>query len=195
MAGPGLRGRVCAALIGILATGCSGPDGHDGVPVPTAPRPGPLTSTAPSPPTTVPATPPAPGAVYLAAVELAPEDPYPGGQIVLIVNGTGGSVDPRCWTVRSQASGRSARVLVDKPLARGAYLRLLPEVVLFDSEDAVSLLDAGGHVLDRTPVLTDRAGDDRLWSREATGPWAFVRGFHLPDQVADGRLVAAPGPC
>jgi hypothetical protein len=133
--------------------------------------------------------------VYLAAVELAPEDPYPGGQIVLIVNGTGGSVDPRCWTVRSQASGRSARVLVDKPLARGAYLRLLPEVVLFDSEDTVLLLDAGGQVVDRTPVLADRAGDDRLWSREATGTWAFVRGFHLPDQVADGRLVAAPGPC
>ena len=133
--------------------------------------------------------------MYLAAVELLPEDPYPGGQLVVLINGSGQPVSTTCWTVRSAGTGKSGRILVGKALAPGAYLRLLPEVVLFDSEDTLSLFDAQGQLVDRTPRLTDRARDDRLWFRQRTGTWTFDRGFPLPPQVSDGRLVAATDAC
>jgi hypothetical protein len=131
----------------------------------------------------------------LTAVELAPEDPQPGGQLVILVNDTGQSADLACWSVQSAGTGKSARIIMKRPLAPGAFLRLIPEIVLFDSVDTLSLLDRQGRLVDRTPKLTDRLRDDQLWFRQPAGTWAFGRGFHLPNQVDDGRLVAATNTC
>ncbi|WP_446215520.1 lamin tail domain-containing protein [Micromonospora sp. IBHARD004] len=131
----------------------------------------------------------------LTAVELLPEDPYPGGQLVVLVNGSGGPVDLTCWTVRSTVTGKSARIMTGHALPPGGYLRLLPESVLFDSADTLSLLDRSGRLVDRTPSLTDRARDDQVWFRQRNGSWTFGRGFRLPDRVDDGRLAVGINTC
>ena len=133
--------------------------------------------------------------IYIGAVELSPEDPSPGGQYVLLVNGGDKTADVACWAVRSTGSSRSARIVGDKPLAPGAGLRLVPDTTLFQSTDTLVLLDKQGRVVDRTPQLSDRAGDDQVWFRARSGTWSLGRAFTLPDQVVDGRLLIGPGSC
>ncbi len=112
-----------------------------------------------------------------------------GGKLMILVNGSDRPADVSCWTVKS-ASGRSARISIKAPLAPGASLRLIPEAPLFETVDTLSLLDRQGQVVDRTPQLSDRAHDDQIWFRQPNGTWTFGRGFPLPGQLTDGRLVA-----
>jgi hypothetical protein len=188
---------VCTglSLVVAAAAGCTkpAPSGSRRPARPSVAAPAPGTGQ----PTTVPAVPPPPGAsaVRLTAVELQPEDPYPGGQLVVLVNDGDRMVDLACWTVRSESTGRTARILTQKPLAPGAHMRLIPESVVFDSVDTLSLLDPRGQLADRTPKLTDRARDDQLWFRHDSA-WTFGKGFRLTGQVFDARLVvAAPDSC
>jgi hypothetical protein len=128
-------------------------------------------------------------------VELAPEDPSPGGQYVLLVNGSDKTVDVACWAVRSTGSSRSARIVSAKPLVPGVGIRLIPDTALFQSSDTLVLLDRQGRVVDRTPQLSDHAGDDQVWFRASSGTWSLGRAFTLPDQVVDGRLLIGPDSC
>jgi hypothetical protein len=189
---------VAMGLIVAFAGGCTKAT-PDSTGSPGSPRPGASGSVSGEPnrsqPTVVSASAPRAGTMHLVAVELQPEDPQPGSQLVLLANDTGRSADVNCWIVRSSGTGKSARIIAKRPLAPGMYLRLLPEIVLFDSADTLSLLDRRAQLVDQTPKLTDRARDDQLWFRQPSGTWAFGRGFRLPTQVDDGRLVTGTNTC
>ena len=194
----GVSPRRCCLMVAVLVllaalgAGCSSgnpdvaPPLHSSSTAASAPPGGAGTSGQPP---TVTAPPPKPGSVRITAVELAPEDPHPGGQILLLANDTDRAVDMSCWTVNSASTGKSAWIIVKGPVAPGASLRLVPETALFESVDTLSLLDRQGQVVDRTPKLTDRTRDDQLWFRQSNGTWTFGRGFLLPRQIADARLV------
>jgi hypothetical protein len=201
--------RCCALALtvaGGLLAGCSGDDAgahpsttpQTSAPVPVTSAPtGPATSsrTAPTQPTTVRTTGPSAGSVRLEMVELASEDPSPGGQFVVVRNGTSSPVDLRCWTLRSASTGTNARITEVPELAPGAAARLFADRGVLGNGDTLRLLDRAGREADRTPQLTDRSSDDRLWSRDRTGGWRFGRDPTVPAQIVDGRLVVATGTC
>ncbi|MFB6722889.1 hypothetical protein ACFCV3_22110 [Kribbella sp. NPDC056345] len=128
-------------------------------------------------------------------MEVASEDRSPGGQYVLLLNGTSQAVDLACWSVRSVSTGISARVSIGAAIPPGGAARLFPDGRLFGSADTVVLSNRDGHEADRTPRVTDRAGDDQLWFRDQTGGWRFGRGLALPSQVVDGRLAMRSTSC
>ncbi|WP_328993946.1 lamin tail domain-containing protein [Kribbella sp. NBC_01245] len=191
------RGFAAAFLLivgALLALpGCSDDEGQGG------PTPAPVTS-----PTSLPtantspasqATPRPDGLIRIIAVEVASEDPSPGGQYVLLFNGTSKAVDLACWTVRSASTGSSARVSIAAAIPPGGAARLFPDDRLFGSADTVELSTRDGHQVDRTPRITDRTGDDQVWFRDQTGDWRFGRGLALPSQVVDGRLAMRTESC
>ncbi|MFI5713346.1 hypothetical protein [Kribbella sp. NPDC051620] len=128
-------------------------------------------------------------------MEIASEDRSPGGQYVLLFNGTSKAVDLACWTVRSESTGISAHVSIGTATPPGGSARLFPDHRLFGSADTVALTDRDGHRVDRTPRITDRTGDDQVWFRDQTGGWRFGRGLTLPSQVVDGRLAMQSTSC
>lgn len=131
----------------------------------------------------------------IVAVEVAPEDPAPGGQFLLVLNGTGQPVDMTCWAVRSAATGATARVSTPDKVPAAAALRLFPDRGLFGSPDTLRLSDRQGREIDRTPRITDRTGDDQVWFRDRNGGWRFGRQPAVPPQVVDGRLVLKTTAC
>lgn len=193
------RGLAAAFLLTagamLVLPGCSDDAGQGG------PTPPPVTSRAslPTTSTTQPpasqATPRPDGLVRIIAVEVASEDPSPGGQYVLLFNGTSKAVDLACWTVRSTSTGISARVSIGAAIPPGGAARLFPDDRLFGSADTVELSTRDGQEVDRTPRITDRTGDDQVWFRDQTGGWRFGRGLALPSQVVDGRLVMRSTSC
>jgi hypothetical protein len=185
--------RSSAAVVLVVAIGACTNGSRTTLPKPTSPTASSGVSSRPTATTAAPRS--ARAAIYIGAVELAPEDPSPGGQYVLLVNGRDKTVDVACWAVRSTGSSRSARIVSAKPLAPGAGLRLIPDAALFQSSDTLVLLDRQGRVVDRTPRLSDRAGDDQVWFRASGGTWSLGRAFTLPDQVVDGRLLIGPDSC
>lgn len=177
----------------LVLPGCSDDAGQRG------PTPPPVTSRASLPTTSTPpasqATPRPDGLVRIIAVEVASEDPSPGGQYVLLFNGTSKAVDLACWTVRSASTGISARVSISAAIPPGGAARLFPDDRLFGSADTVELSTRDGQEVDRTPRITDRTGDDQVWFRDQTGGWGFGRGLALPSQVVDGRLAMRSTSC
>lgn len=163
-------------------------------PVPVSPSSSPSSPGASQPPSSQ-ATPRPDGLVRIIAVEVASEDRSPGGQYVLLFNGTSKAVDLACWTVRSASTGISAHVSIGAAVPPGGAARLFPDGRLFSSADTVLLSTRDGHEVDRTPRITDRTGDDQVWFRDQTGGWRFGRGLALPSQVVDGRLAMQSKSC
>lgn len=188
--GPSLL-QFATSLLLVAITACSG-TGPGGTETATKSTPSPTHAGRASTP---PVSPTDTGTAFLAAVELRPEDPSPGGQFALLVNGSDRQMDLACWQLRSAATGTSATIVVDESLSRGAGLRLFPDVNAFGSPDTISLFDAEGREVDRTPRLTDQASDDQLWYRGPGGTWEFGRQFVLPDRVIDGRLLTEFDDC
>lgn len=123
--------------------------------------------------------------VRLRAVELAAEDPMPGGTFVVIENRGAKRVSVGCWRVRT----RRAELAIRPPAAvpAGGALRLLFDRGEVGNPDRIRLLTAAGRLADATPVLHDTQGDDRLFGRGADG-WTLGRPT-LPARTVDGKLV------
>ncbi|WP_132155387.1 lamin tail domain-containing protein [Kribbella antiqua] len=198
------RGRTAACLLAasaLLAVPACSDDGADrGGPTPTPATSAPSlptasTSTTTPQPSASQATPRPDGLVRIIAVEVASEDRSPGGQYVMLFNGTSEAVDLACWTVRSASTGISARISTDGAIPPGAAARLFPDGRLFGSTDTVKLSDRDAREVDHTPRITDRTGDDQVWFRDQTGGWRFGRGLAIPSQVADGRLALRSTSC
>lgn len=125
------------------------------------------------------------GDVRLRAVELAPEDPMPGGTFVIVENRGSERVGLGCWRVRTGRSVLTIRRPTVVPARSG--LRLFFGRGEIGNPDRVSLISAAGRVVDTTPLLSDTEWDDKLFSRRGTG-WALGRA-PLPTSVIDGKLV------
>jgi hypothetical protein len=122
----------------------------------------------------------------IAALELQPEDPSPGGSFVVVTNPGTAAVELGCWRVAS-----STGMLVVAPplrLAPGATALLSARTSWLRQTDRVRLLDTKLRVRSATPTLSDPAADDRIWFRDADGAWRLGRkGFGKG--VIAGHLV------
>jgi hypothetical protein len=132
------------------------------------------------------------GGPQLVAVEIAPEDPSPGGQFAIVVNRGDTTIDLGCWRLRSS----TGRLVVAPPLrlAPGAAALLTARRAWLSPVDRVRLHDAGGRLRSATPQLADRESDDRVWYRTVAGTWQFGR-TSFGKGVAAGHLERAPGRC
>jgi hypothetical protein len=123
-------------------------------------------------------------AVRLQALELAAEDPMPGGSFVIVVNRGEKKVPLGCWRIVT----RRSRLVIQPPavLRRGGAMRLAFDRGEIGNPDRIRLFTARGVRVDASPVLHDTMGDDQLFSRGESG-WTLGRGV-LPERIADGRL-------
>jgi hypothetical protein len=128
------------------------------------------------------------GTVRLRAVELAAEDPMPGGTYVILENRGRVRVGLGCWRIRT---GKKTRTISSPTVVpAGAGLRLFFDRGDVGNPDRLVLLNRAGQVVDSTPQLHDTKGDDRLFAR-VHGRWVLGR-TPLPGRVIDGRF-ARPG--
>lgn len=199
------RAIALAALI-TLGAACSrdASDGADGsrpartssteVPAPTTTGPDVASgSTAPSDgPEGTPAPKTTAGAgntasIRFKALELFPEDPSPGGQLVWIENLGSRRVDLGCWTIQSAATSRMATVVPKASLDAGSTIRLAFPAGVVKPSDTISLAGTNGDEVDATPPLNDTSGDDQVWHRGPDSNWLFGR-TTFSGSVIDGRL-------
>jgi hypothetical protein len=129
----------------------------------------------------------------LVAVELQPEDPLPGGQFAVVANKTTATVNLGCWRLRSSI----ATMTIAPPLRLrpGAIALLSPDHYWLRPVDRIRLVDAYSRGRDATPELADRASDDRVWFRDATGRWHFGRTSFGNGVIAGHLLARAPSRC
>ncbi len=122
----------------------------------------------------------------IAAVELQPEDPSPGGSFVVVTNPGADAIDLGCWRVTSS----TGTLVVSPPLrlAPGAATLLSARTNWLRQTDRVRLLDTKLRVRAATPTLTDPAADDRIWFRDADGSWHLGRKSFGKGVIA-GHLV------
>ncbi len=128
---------------------------------------------------------PANSHVLLAIVEIAPEDPSPGGQFLVLRNTGRAPVRLSCWSVLGQDPGLRLRVS-DVTLAPGALVRLSSMQTIFRSPEQLVLRDTAHKLIDQSPRLVDNSADDRVWIHEA-GAWRFGRTTY-DGPVSDGQL-------
>lgn len=126
--------------------------------------------------------------VRLRAVELAPEDPMPGGTFALVENRGRHPVGLGCWRIRTNR----ALLAIRSPavLPAGVALRLFFDRGSVGNPDRIRLISRAGRLIDSTPTLHDTKGDDRLFARTDDG-WALGRA-PFPARIIEGRL-ARPG--
>jgi len=125
------------------------------------------------------------------AVELLPEDPSPGGQLVWVGNPGTAPFDLRCWMVGSGRTGQTAIVGAETVVPSGGVARLIPPRGLLDATDLVQLFAPDGSLIDETPELVDDAYDDQIWYRTPGDEWRFGR-TEFAGEVIDGVLSEEP---
>lgn len=129
--------------------------------------------------------------VRLRAVELAAEDPMPGGTYVILENRGRSRIGLGCWRIRTGKATRTIRSPAVVPA--GAGLRLFFDRGDVGNPDRIALLNRAGRVIDATPLLNDRGGDDRLFAR-VDGRWTLGRA-PLPARVIEGRFLKPGSVC
>jgi hypothetical protein len=185
--------RLLAMLVALIVTaaGCAL---FQGTHIPTNPDGSPAaspTALATSPAGSTPGGASTPGGqVFIAMVELGPEDPSPGGTFVVIENRGPGSVDLGCWLIWTNAGNE---LVIGGPavIPGGGGLRLMFARGDVSNPDRVQLRDPAGRQVDATPLLNDTASDDRLFGR-TDGQWVLGRPA-LPRPLIEGAFVGAAG--
>jgi hypothetical protein len=146
---------------------------------------------SPTPTSSPEASPGRLGNVFLKLVELAAEDPSPGGTFLVIENDGATPADVGCWRL-STTTRDDLRIPPGSRVPAGKALRLFFERGAVANPDRLVLRDDAGTVIDGTPVLDDKAGDDQLFGRVG-GEWVFGRPS-LTSPLVDGGFIA-PGGC
>src|SRR5438093_796827 len=162
----GLMARV-SALVVVVMVACTSagtsPVFSGQMPSRSTPAyPGPGTSSAASHPDAL-----------LVGVELLPEDPSPGGQLIWVSNAEASPLDLRCWRVRSSTTGQTATIEAQTIVASGDIARLILPRGLLAASDLVQLLAPDKSLIDQTPELVDEAYDDRVWYLTPSDGWRF----------------------
>lgn len=119
----------------------------------------------------------------------------PGGQFARIRNSGNEAAAIGCWRLRSRATGITVYVKQGVRLPAGRVAHLAGARAWLKSADRVTLLDAAGRVVDRTPSLRDTAFDDRLWFRSSSGEWRFGRTTSTRKAIAVQLVGARPPGC
>ena len=198
----GVRALITAVvLLPLLSAAC-----QQAVPSPSSGQPAITSAAAVSPrapasssadATSSPATTPAlasPGPqsdVLIVLVELAAEDPSPGGTFIVIENRGPTPADVGCWRL-STTTREDLRIPAGSTVPAGKSLRLFFERGAVANPDRLELRDDTGQVIDGTPVLDDTAADDQLFGRVGDG-WVLGRP-PLTSPLVDGGFIS-PGGC
>lgn len=193
---------VTVVLVPVLSLACQeklptssvGPS-VSAAPSPSSPPNSPSGSTGAASPTAEAtassASPSVLGEVFIGLVELAAEDPSPGGTYIVIQNEGATPADIGCWRL-STTTREDLRIPTGSTVPAGGALRLLFDRGTVANPDRLELRDDTGRVIDATPVLDDNAGDDQLFSRVG-GEWVLGRP-QLPSPLIDGGSIG-PGGC
>jgi len=171
-----------APTISSGASASSTPETSSSPSAPLASGPAPTGSAAPPPASPV-------SLVFFTQVELASEDPSPGGTYVIVGTAGASPADIGCWRVRTSLAELAIAPGTEVPAGGG--VRLLFDRGQVDNPDALQLLDDTGLVIDATPQLHDTAGDDQLFSRSDSG-WTLGRA-PLPSPLIDGGFQNPDG--
>ena len=126
---------------------------------------------------------------FVSALELAPEDPSPGGQFVWLYNPSGVTIDFGCYRLRS-----TSRAFVVRPQTRvpaHSTVTFAPPRAWLRSPDQVELLNRAGRVVDRTPRLSDDAHDGQFWLKRPATEWHFGVGRTYGEEVVRGKIATA----
>jgi hypothetical protein len=136
----------------------------------------------------VQATTPAPKPV-ISALELAPEDPSPGGQFVWLYNPSAKTINLGCYRLRSS---RGAVVIRPNTLVPPqSTVTFAPPQAWLRANDQVELVNRSGKVVNRTPMLRDDAGDGRFWFKRPAAEWRFGTARTYGEGVVRGKVATA----
>jgi len=124
----------------------------------------------------------------LLAVELQPESPTLGGQVVLVMNPADKEINLGCWKLHSNTTNLTLTVEPDLRVPANTAIMVVPEAAWLGVTDQIQLLNQSGTVVDQTPELRDNTLDDQLWFRNATGAWSFGR-IQFNINVIQGHLL------
>jgi hypothetical protein len=114
------------------------------------------------------------GHVSINEIEHNPPGADAGNEWMELYNPTGAEVALDGWTL-SRATGKAV-TLPSAALPTGGYLVITIQVEwLADENEQIELRDAGGNLVDSTPIQSDGADDERCWGRHPDGAstWAF----------------------
>jgi hypothetical protein len=136
----------------------------------------------------VQATTPAPKPL-ISALELAPEDPSPGGQFVWLYNPSAKTINLGCYRLRSS---RGAVVIRPNTLVPPqSTVTFAPPQAWLRPNDQVELVNRSGKVVNRTPMLRDDAGDGRFWFKRPAAEWRFGTAPTYGEGVVRGKIATA----
>jgi hypothetical protein len=130
-----------------------------------------------------------PSVPFVSALELAPEDPSPGGQFVWLYNPSAKAVNLGCYRLRSNRG-----TVVIKPntlVPPKSTVTFAPPQAWLRSNDRVELVNRAGKVVNRTPLLHDDAGDGRFWFRRPATEWRFGTARTYGEEVVRGKIATA----
>jgi endonuclease YncB( thermonuclease family) len=116
------------------------------------------------------------GTVLLNEVELNPRGRDAGGEWVEIYNPTSSAVDISNYKVRTAFRPVTITVPAGTVVGAGQFYVLAVEGDKFADANSLSLLDASGQIVSRTPSLLDKADDSQTWQRIPDGgrEWKFA---------------------
>ena len=131
----------------------------------------------------------APPRPFVSALELAPEDPSPGGQFVWLYNPSAKTINLGCYRLRSN---RGTVVIRPNTLVPPqSTVTFAPPQAWLRSNDRVELVSRVGKVVNRTPLLHDEVGDGRFWFKRPATEWRFGTARAYGEEVVRGKIAAA----
>jgi hypothetical protein len=122
-------------------------------------------------------------AIGFLGVELQPEDPMPGGQVLWIENVSMETVQLHCWSIRSLPA--DARWIIGEmgELAPDSIARLTIIDGALSQTEELQLVDPQGRLAHQTPKLSDTAYDDQIWFLSPEGDWQYGRTLFSEDLI------------
>jgi len=132
---------------------------------------------------------------FLIVVELQPESPTPGGQLIWILNPSHDEINLGCWALHSNTTGLTLTIEPDLRVPGGATALVIPRGAWLGVTDQIQLLDISHNVIDQTPDLRDDAFDDQIWFRNSDGEWKFGRNQFNMKVVQGYMSTQTPSGC
>jgi hypothetical protein len=126
---------------------------------------------------------------FVSALELAPEDPSPGGQFVWLYNPSAKTINLGCYRLRS-----SRGTVVIRPntlVPPQSTVTFAPPQAWLRANDQVELVNRTGKLVNRTPLLRDDAGDGRFWFKRPAAEWRFGTARTYGEEVVRGKIATA----
>lgn len=116
--------------------------------------------------------------VVINEVELNPKGQDAGNEWIGLYNPTGTDVNIGSFKVITTFRSITIPIPPGAVVGAGQFYVLAVQGQVLANADSLTLADASGQVVDRTPSLVDRSDDSRTWQRVPDGgsQWKFMEG-------------------